>query len=169
MRGKTDRVDIMFNAILKELDSAVWAMAIEYQHAWLTSCSNNSISIPKLDRSLRAGTYFPFVYLLKFLASHSNPSTLSALFRANRGIRGWPAIARLSTDGLGPRLAQNSPPSFWPCKGSLLLSFVRGQRWIQAIYGWPACHFSTSTDGPCHPWILPLLACIKATSLVQLN
>ena len=73
-----DRVDIMFNAILKELDSAVWVMAIEYQNPWLTRRSNSSISPPKLDRSLRTSTYFSFVHLSKFLASHSSPSTLSA-------------------------------------------------------------------------------------------
>ena len=46
----------------------------------------------------------------------------------------------------------------WVPRGS---PSVRGQRWIQAIHGWPVCHFSTSTDGPGHPWILSFLACVR--------
>ena len=71
MRGKTDRVDIVFYAILKELDSAVGAMAIKCQYSWLTSRSNSNVSILELNSSLRTSTYFSFVYLSKFPASHS--------------------------------------------------------------------------------------------------
>ena len=77
MRGKTDRVDIVFYATLKELESAVGVMAIKYQYSWLTSRSNNNVSMLELDSSLRTSTYFSFVYLSKFPASHSSPSTLS--------------------------------------------------------------------------------------------
>ena len=77
MRGKTDRVDIVFYATLKELGSAVGVMAIKYQYSWLTSCSNSNASILELNSSLRTSTYFSFVYLSKFLASYSTPSTLS--------------------------------------------------------------------------------------------
>ena len=77
MRGKTDRVDFVFYAMLKELDSAVGVMAVDYQYSWLTSRPKSSVCIFKLDSSMNTGTYFSFVYLSKFPASHSSSSTLS--------------------------------------------------------------------------------------------
>ena len=77
MKGKTDRVDFVFYAMLKELDSAVGVMAVEYQYSWLTSRPKSSICIFKLDSSPSTGTYLSFVYLSKFSASHSRPRTLS--------------------------------------------------------------------------------------------
>ena len=77
MKGKTDRVDFGFDAMLKELDSAVGVMAVEYQYSWLTSRLKSSINIFKLDSSRSTGTYFSFVYLSRFPASHSRPRTLS--------------------------------------------------------------------------------------------
>ena len=77
MGGKTDGVNFVFYAMLKELDSAVGFTAVEYQYSWLTSRPRSSISILKLDSSLNTSTYFSFVCLSKFPASHSSPSTLS--------------------------------------------------------------------------------------------
>ena len=37
----------------------------------------------------------------------------------------------------------------------------------QAIYEWPESTIGLAMAG--HPWILPLLTCIKAISLIQLN
>ena len=76
MKGKTDRVDFVYYAMLKELDSAEGVMAVEYQYSWLTSRLKSSVSIFKLDSSLSTGTYFSFVYLSKFSASHSRPRSL---------------------------------------------------------------------------------------------
>ena len=76
MRGKIDRVDFVFYAMLKELDSAVGVMAVEYQYSWLTSRPKSSVGIFKLDSSLSTGTYPSFVYLSKFSASHSRPRIL---------------------------------------------------------------------------------------------
>ena len=77
MRGKTDRVNFVLYAMLKELNSAMGIMAIKYQCSWLTSHPKSSISIFKLDSSLSTSTYFSFVCLLKYPASHSSLSTLS--------------------------------------------------------------------------------------------
>ena len=77
MRGKIDRVNFIFYAMLKELDSAVGVMAIKYQYSWLTSHPKSSISIFKLGSTLSTSTYFSFVCLSKFPASHSSPSTIS--------------------------------------------------------------------------------------------
>ena len=55
-RGKTDRVNLMFYAMLKELDSAVGVTAIKYQYSWLTCRPKSSISIFKLDSSLSTST-----------------------------------------------------------------------------------------------------------------
>ena len=77
MKGKTDRVDFVFYAMLTELDSAVRVMAFEYQYSWLTSRPKSSVGIFKLDSSLSTSTYFSFVYLSKFSASQSRPRTLS--------------------------------------------------------------------------------------------
>ena len=51
MKGKTDRVDFVFYAMLKELDSAVGVMAVDYQYSWLTSRPKSSASIFKFDRT----------------------------------------------------------------------------------------------------------------------
>ena len=74
MRWKIDRVNFVFYAMLKELDSVVRVMIIKYQYSWLTSRPKSSISIFKLDSSLSTSTYFS---LSKFPASYSSPSTLS--------------------------------------------------------------------------------------------
>ena len=58
-RGKIDRVNLVFHAMLKEPDSAVGVMAIKYQYSWLISRSNSNVSILELDSSLRTSTYFP--------------------------------------------------------------------------------------------------------------
>ena len=45
MRGKTDWVDIVFYAILKELESAVESWPSKHQYPWLTSRSSDSVSM----------------------------------------------------------------------------------------------------------------------------
>ena len=76
MRGKTDGVNFVFYAMLKELNSAMGYMAVKYQYPWLTSRPKCSVS--ELGSSLLSPcTYFSFVCLSKFPASHSSPSTLS--------------------------------------------------------------------------------------------
>ena len=58
MGGKTDGVNFVFYAMLKELDSAVGDMAVKYQYSWLISCPKCSVSIFKLGSSLSPSTYF---------------------------------------------------------------------------------------------------------------
>ena len=56
MRGKTDGVNFVFYAMLKELNSAVGVLAVEYQYSWLASRPKSSVSIFKLDSSPSTGT-----------------------------------------------------------------------------------------------------------------
>ena len=58
MGGKTDGVNFVFYAMLKELDSVVGDLAVKYQYSWPTSRPKCSVSIFKLGSSLSPSAYF---------------------------------------------------------------------------------------------------------------